>query len=349
MKNKKRIIEISVNDEYIVGSGVVIGAAGSHNDVVIRARFNESWVGLSILATFRDARGENPTAVVLTSATTLKESETDYEVHEFSVPLNVKKYEGKVTLAFLGYSLVAELGENDEPIYKEAAVISSGTAYFNVLQSDVLLADEIFKEAGVEEQLLEGVTALGHLYGYLDEALSELEKLFNKVAGTRVVMWQGDVNAVLNSVYPEGSIFISLSDKSPHDLGFVGIWERIEGRFLVGANEEFSLGAKGGGSKHTHTLNKAYAKFIAATSGWSWYSELNKTTDGETGGVDSWVPEYVCKSADKYVLSNDGDVMHTATELGGNTDEASDLPPYLAVNIWKRLPDNTEVQGGEGQ
>ena len=85
-----------------MGSGVVIGAAGSHNDVVIRARFNESWVGLSILATFRDARGENPTAVVLTSATTLKESETDYEVHEFSVPLNVKKYEGKVTLAFLG-------------------------------------------------------------------------------------------------------------------------------------------------------------------------------------------------------------------------------------------------------
>ena len=49
------------------------------------------------------------------------------------------------------------------------------------------------------------------------------------------------------------------------------------------------------------------------------------------------MPEYVCKSADKYELSNDGNVMHTATELGGNTDEASNLPPYLAVYMWKRI------------
>ena len=71
MKIKKRIIEIEVNDEYIVGSGVVLGAAGSHNDVIMKVRFNSSWVGLNIIATFRDALGENPISVVLTAKTRL--------------------------------------------------------------------------------------------------------------------------------------------------------------------------------------------------------------------------------------------------------------------------------------
>ena len=61
----KRIIECQVNDEYVVGAGVPIGASGSHDDVILRLKFNDTWAGLYIYATFRDALGGHPTVVLL--------------------------------------------------------------------------------------------------------------------------------------------------------------------------------------------------------------------------------------------------------------------------------------------
>ena len=54
----KRIIECSVSDEYLLGGGVPIGAAGSHDDVVLRLGFGDAWAGLNIYATFTDALGQ---------------------------------------------------------------------------------------------------------------------------------------------------------------------------------------------------------------------------------------------------------------------------------------------------
>ena len=344
MRNKKRIIEIEVNDEFIVGSGVVLGAAGSHNDVVIRARFNESWVGLSIFATFRDARGENPTAVVLTSATTLKESETDYEVHEFSVPLNVKKYEGKVTLAFLGYSLVAELGEDDEPIYKEAAVISSGTAYFNVLQSDVILADDVFKEANVGERLLDGINKLSGLYGDLDEAADALRALVNQVSTTQVIMWKGDIANLVDEIYPVGAVYISSTLISPADK-FGGEWERIEGRFLLGADEEgemgtiYKAGTIGGSATHIH---KDMSTLHAAI--WQTKYDSGGNLSTAANNLALLQSEYEAVQTKPTVISagmSNEEYKGPAFIQKGvairGTLAGDNMPPYLTVYMWKRI------------
>ena len=184
----KRIIEISVNDEYIVGSGVVIGAAGSHNDVVLKVTFNKWWRGLNIIATFHDARGENPVAVSVRMSTvsTLVEEGDDYEIHEFSIPHEVKKYEGKITLAFTGYTVVTAVGEDDNLIYQEAAVINTGTAYFNVLASNVKMADELFKNADVGQQILSDVNTLGGMYGDLSEAAAALKKIGEGIGDMKV-------------------------------------------------------------------------------------------------------------------------------------------------------------------
>ena len=61
----KRIIELTVSDEYVIGGGVPIGAAGSHDDVVLRMSFSDAWMVRNKYATFRDALGENPTIVAL--------------------------------------------------------------------------------------------------------------------------------------------------------------------------------------------------------------------------------------------------------------------------------------------
>ena len=39
----RRIIQCQVTDEYVRGAGVVVGAAGSHNDVALRLVFGPMW------------------------------------------------------------------------------------------------------------------------------------------------------------------------------------------------------------------------------------------------------------------------------------------------------------------
>ena len=56
----KRIIELTVSDEYVIGGGVPIGAAGSHDDVVLRMAFGEMWTGLNIYATFTEPWERTP-------------------------------------------------------------------------------------------------------------------------------------------------------------------------------------------------------------------------------------------------------------------------------------------------
>ena len=52
-------------------------------------------------------------------------------------------------------------------------------------------------------------------------------------------------NIDLLSVYPIGSIYISYSSTNPSTL-FGGIWEQIQGKFLLGVSSSYSLGSTGG-------------------------------------------------------------------------------------------------------
>ncbi len=61
--------------------------------------------------------------------------------------------------------------------------------------------------------------------------------------------------------YPVGSIFITADDRNPADI-FGGQWERVEGRFILGAGGGYTSGASGGAAafgigNHSHTANAA--------------------------------------------------------------------------------------------
>ena len=58
--------------------------------------------------------------------------------------------------------------------------------------------------------------------------------------------------AIFNRIYPVGAIYISTMDTNPGIL-FTGTWQRIEGRFLIGANSNYAAGSTGGTATHTHT------------------------------------------------------------------------------------------------
>ena len=94
-----RTIPLKIQNEYIAGDKVLIGAAGSHNDVVLRMEFSPMWDGLAKTVQFRDALGES-TVEVLLAAQMLEIGTTN--VYLVPVPNGAKKYAGDMALAIKG-------------------------------------------------------------------------------------------------------------------------------------------------------------------------------------------------------------------------------------------------------
>ena len=148
----QKIIKCTVSGEYVRGSGVVAGAAGSHDDVVLELAFKDIWEGTTKTAFWWDANGENPTATILTLAM-LVPGET--EVYRVPIPAEAKAYEGQMKLTLRGVVL------SESGIIEEQATVSAD-AYFEILAGSV--PDE-YKETmqvtpSVAEQIQAGVDAL---------------------------------------------------------------------------------------------------------------------------------------------------------------------------------------------
>ena len=137
-----RKIECTVNNEYIVGGGVPIGAAGSHDDVVLRLAFGEMWTGLNIYATFTDAVGENATVVMLLPSMLVSGMDMTYDL---PIPASAKRIEGRASLSLTGYTVVNGT---------EGLATNTATSYFRVLPSKVALLDDGTVDATLAAQLL---------------------------------------------------------------------------------------------------------------------------------------------------------------------------------------------------
>lgn len=153
-----RIIECTVNNEYIVGGGVPIGAAGSHDDVVLRLAFGEMWTGLNIYATFTDALGENATVVMLLPSMLVSGTIMTYDL---PIPASAKRIEGRTSLSLTGYTVVNGT---------EGIATNTATAYFRVLPSKVALLDDGTVDATLAEQLLSEMN-------YTEERVGEAEEV----------------------------------------------------------------------------------------------------------------------------------------------------------------------------
>lgn len=128
---------------------------------------------------------------------------------------------------------------------------------------------------------------------------------------------------VLEAVYPVGSIYMSVNSTSPATL-FGGTWEAIQGKFLLGADGgAYKAGNTGG--EATHTLTE---------------DEIPKHThsmySGNSGAPDTWEPD-----GGSYLLDSVTQDKHTwwaslGMNYAGGGAEHNNMPPYLAVYIWKR-------------
>lgn len=141
----------------------------------------------------------------------------------------------------------------------------------------------------------------------------------------------------LNKIYPVGSIYTSVNNVSPASfLG--GTWEAITDRFLLGAGSEYIGGSTGGSKEITLTeaqMPKHYHSGTTASAGehtHKWYY----TTDTFTGNAyyNNVKDTNTDKSKD---TSSAGAHTHTfTTDSKGSNQPHDNMPPYLAVYMWKR-------------
>ena len=92
-----RIIDCKVQDEYIVGDGVFVGATGSHDDVALRLTFGDMWEGKTKKVQFTDALGTETVERTLIDA--MKDDSGAYIV---PIPYEAKRYPGEMAVTVKG-------------------------------------------------------------------------------------------------------------------------------------------------------------------------------------------------------------------------------------------------------
>lgn len=127
---------------------------------------------------------------------------------------------------------------------------------------------------------------------------------------------------ILLTVYPIGGIYMSVNSTSPASL-FGGTWEQLQDRFLLGAGSAYSPGSTGGEAEHTLTVSEMP----------SHYHDLKKICWGGDKGAS------VTSDGDYLVYDGDSVSPPEGTYIGntGGGNPHNNMPPYLAVYMWKRV------------
>lgn len=139
-----------------------------------------------------------------------------------------------------------------------------------------------------------------------------------------------NITDLISFVYPVGSIYMSVNNVSPATF-MGGTWEQIKDRFLLSAGDTYSAGNTGGSATHSHSLSRnAGANFRKMGNK---FIQGEKTLAGVMQKEDESNVYWITEGNSDY----SADTPETAgVSLYGNTDATTNLPPYLAVYMWKR-------------
>lgn len=174
-------------------------------------------------------------------------------------------------------------------------------------------------------------------------------------------------NAVRDLVYPVGSIYMSVNATSPATI-LGGTWERINETFLFAAGTTHAAGSWGGatysllpkhthdiaqkstqssGSSHSHTFGQSGSygfRGIRYLSGSQTISTVEIKSAKEEAAEDSYRVLAIssgnfsdASATASATPTHNHTISATATEEAGATVGAeNNMPPYLAVYVWKR-------------
>ncbi|CAB4130345.1 hypothetical protein UFOVP116_395 [uncultured Caudovirales phage] len=140
-----------------------------------------------------------------------------------------------------------------------------------------------------------------------------------------------NISALLQQIYPIGSIYTSTSDADPSVTFGFGVWSAFAAnRFLMGVGPGVVLGSVGG---------SADAVVVAHTHGISdpghTHSTVQMIGDNNVDGVDS---------VTRYSGEHHNETRNTGTAFtnisvssSGVSGQGKNLPPYVVVRMWQRI------------
>ena len=129
---------------------------------------------------------------------------------------------------------------------------------------------------------------------------------------------------IIETVYPVGSIYLSVNDINPNILFGFGVWEQIQDKFLLGAGTQFPAGIEGGEVEHTLTELEMPAHDHEFDRHQLWRNET--------------IPPSTSTQGEGYGVSNKTLPIYTDSTIATGAGEShNNMPPYLAVYIWKRI------------
>jgi hypothetical protein len=146
------------------------------------------------------------------------------------------------------------------------------------------------------------------------------------------------IDNTINSIYPIGSVYISLTETNPGTY-LKGNWEQFgQGRTLIGEGTgddgsntmNFTAGSTGGNYEHNHTYG------IKLNDYYSNISNLNlRNSDGSwQGGVNDGRRNGYVNSA---CQENNKEVNSQTFKIEANTSNSRTMHPYITVYFWKRV------------
>lgn len=242
-------------------------------------------------------------------------------------------------------------------------------------QQEVIYEDDLFALDSDESNQTGKITYKQLLDKIRDDIFGEIQDAIDSGGDhdqdqdQQIAEMNAALRGVCNKVYPIGSVYISFGSEDPATI-FGGEWERIEDRFLLAKGTIYTeLGHQDGFSKVKLTANESGLRAHGHNFTQPTVNGGNTTTSssGEHTHSLSGIPKAVKAGAGGYtrpMSHNDGTTTvayrtsgasalhthtvpnHTHVVSGGlvgvrNAEDAIDahenMPPYIVVNMWKRL------------
>lgn len=123
------------------------------------------------------------------------------------------------------------------------------------------------------------------------------------------------------------------SDDPTSPASFIGgTWERIEGKFIMGASDTYPAGSTGGSATHAQTKEELYPhSHRLMQSGKD--AKMNTASMGRNGPLTSDVDEYVAFGDSVQLFSS---YSFTIETVGGG-QPMNILNPYYSAYVWRRV------------
>ena len=119
-----------------------------------------------------------------------------------------------------------------------------------------------------------------------------------------------------------------MNNVNPSTL-FGGTWEKIEGRFLLGSSSTHTLGSTGGEETHTLTIAEMPTHNHTQTRH---RHDMDNVWSSGSGSQTAYMTTSNRGRQERYTSYEQPAIQNTG---GGGAH--NNMPPFLTVNIWKRI------------